>query len=367
MKKVLAIAPYSYLPYFSGGQKFIAKFFEWLSKEVELTVISVSANDLTLAKTYQSIPMLKKNFSRYYDRSLVSTITALVEKEKFDTIIIEHPYYSWLAHRIRKRTGIQFILHTHNIEYQRFRSLGRWWWPLLKWYEKRSFKKADYIYFITPEDKNFAITNWNIHPGKCFDVPFGIDINSFPADRNESKKLISEKHGIAADEKIFSFNGLLDYKPNLDALKVILDEINPLLLKQNTFRYKIIISGKGLPEEMNMLKEWAGRNIIYTGFAEDIIPYLKATDIFLNPVQSGGGVKTKMVEAIGYGAIVVATETGATGIEKDVCGENLVIVPDHDREFFAAAIITHAGASAIVPGKYYDHYSWGNIIERLVQ
>jgi hypothetical protein len=41
MKKVLAIAPYSYLPYFSGGQKFIALFFEHLGKEVELTVISV--------------------------------------------------------------------------------------------------------------------------------------------------------------------------------------------------------------------------------------------------------------------------------------------------------------------------------------
>ena len=62
MKKVLAIAPYSYLPYSSGGQKFIALFFEYLGKEVALTVISVRENDFTLSKNYRTIPLLKKSF-----------------------------------------------------------------------------------------------------------------------------------------------------------------------------------------------------------------------------------------------------------------------------------------------------------------
>ena len=50
MKKVIAIAPYSYLPYYSGGQKFIAQFFEYLGKEIDLTVISVAENDFALQK-----------------------------------------------------------------------------------------------------------------------------------------------------------------------------------------------------------------------------------------------------------------------------------------------------------------------------
>jgi polysaccharide biosynthesis protein PslH len=58
MKKVLAIAPYPYLPYFSGGQKFIAKFFEYLGNEVDLTVISVGENDFSLVKNYKIIPLL---------------------------------------------------------------------------------------------------------------------------------------------------------------------------------------------------------------------------------------------------------------------------------------------------------------------
>ncbi|MBK7560874.1 MAG: hypothetical protein IPI68_04995 [Chitinophagaceae bacterium] len=56
------------------------------------------------------------------DRTLVHKITDIVEKEKFDTLVCEHPYFAWLAFRIRKRTRIKVIIHTHNIEYQRFRS-----------------------------------------------------------------------------------------------------------------------------------------------------------------------------------------------------------------------------------------------------
>ncbi len=365
MKKVLAIAPYSYLPFFSGGQKFIARFFEWLGNETDLTVISVAENDLSLATTYKIIPLLKTSFSRYLDRSLIAKITTIVKEQGIDTIVCEHPYFAWLVFAVRKRTGVNVIIHTHNIEYQRFRSMGKWWWPVLNRYEKRSFQKADHIFFITPEDRDFAIRNWHIDEKKCVDVPFGIELQEFPGDRDQGRKQIAAKHGIDENEKIFSFNGLLDYKPNLDALTNILNNINPLLLQQEALPYKIIISGKNLPESFNELKEYAGKNIIYTGFAEDITTYLKATDIFLNPVQSGGGIKTKMVEAIGYGATVVSTQTGAVGIEKNSCGEKLAIVADNDWANFARVIEEQCSSSyQQTPAAYYQHYYWGNIIHR---
>ncbi|MBK7560873.1 MAG: hypothetical protein IPI68_04990 [Chitinophagaceae bacterium] len=56
MKKILAIAPYPYLPYFSGGQKFIAKFLEYLRNETDLTVISTDDNDWSLVKIINQGP-----------------------------------------------------------------------------------------------------------------------------------------------------------------------------------------------------------------------------------------------------------------------------------------------------------------------
>lgn len=364
MNKVLAIAPYPYLPYYSGGQKFIAKFFEQLSKKVNLTVISVTENDTALAKDYKLIPMLKKTFARYYDRSLIRKITLLIQTEKFDSIIWEHPYYAWLAKKIKARTGIKTIIHTHNIEYQRFRSLGKWWWPVLKRYERNCLRRADAVFFITAEDKNFAITKWGLDKNKCIDVPFGIDIQSYPADRPAARSIVCQEHHIDPSEKILLFNGLLKYKPNLDAVKVITDKINPLLL-QSSLRYKIIICGKDLPAEMDSLKTYTDKNIIYAGFVDNIEVYFKAADIFLNPVQSGGGVKTKIVEAIAYGASVVSTESGALGIDKAAAGHKLMTVADNNWKEFVNTIIRFPNNHGQTPQDFYDTYYWENIIKNV--
>jgi glycosyltransferase involved in cell wall biosynthesis len=366
MKKILAIAPYPYLPFFSGGQKFIAKLLEYLGKSTDLTVISTPENDWKLASTYKGLSLLKKSFSRYIDLSLIRKITKEVKENNYDTLIWEHPYYAWLAFRVRRRTGVKTIIHTHNIEYQRFRSTGRWWWPILKVYEKWCFKKADHIFFITPEDRDFAINNWKIQKEKCIDLPFGVDINAYPRDIAEYTARIKAKHQIPSEDKIMFFNGLLDYKPNLDALKAILDEINPILLTKAPFSYKILICGKRLPVEMNELKDYKDKNIIYAGFTEDIGSYYKASDIFLNPVQSGGGIKTKMVEAIAYGNTVVSTQTGAAGMDRTVCGDKLVVVKDNDWRNFAQQVIVNTGRSSVTPQAYYEYYSWENILKRVL-
>ncbi|HUR67198.1 MAG TPA: glycosyltransferase family 4 protein [Chitinophagaceae bacterium] len=367
MKKVLVIAPYTYLPYSSGGQKYIAKFLEHLGKETSLTVIGTSTNDWTLAKGYVALPLLTPSFSRYYDSSLVKKISMLIEREGHEILILEHPYMAWLAFRIRKRTGIKVIIQTHNIEYQRFRSLGKWWWPVLKEYEKRSFKKADALFFITKEDREFAIENWQLEAVKCYDVPFGIDHGNFPADREESKVIIYKRHGIRPGDVLLSFNGVLNYKPNLDALKIILTEINPRLMKQDGFHYKILISGRDLPSEMKELLAYEEKNIVFTGFAEDIEKYLEATDVFLNPVQSGGGIKTKIVEAIGYGATVVSMESGAEGLNKEVCGEKLFIIKDNDWGSFTSEIIKASNQRNSTPPGFYQYYQWQHIVTNLLE
>ena len=367
MKKLLVIAPYQYLPYFSGGQKSIAQFLDYLGRETDLTVISVPDNNVSLMRSYKHLAWLKKrSLSKYSDLGLVSKLTILIKKEKFDAIIWEHPYYAWLASIVKKRTGIKTILHIHNIEYQRFQSTGKWWWPILKIYEKRFFRIADEILFVSPDDKNFAIDNWNIKPEKCIEVAFGVEISRYPDDKEICKKAVKAIHKISDDEAILLFNGLLDYKPNLDALLTILNHINPILFHHPGFRYKIIICGKRLPEKLNDLKEHVNRNVIYAGFVNDIEMYFKGADLFLNPVQSGGGIKTKMVEGIAFGTTVITTETGAMGIHKDICGKKLVVVPDNGWNDFAAAVISHADNGEVTPGSYYEYYYWGNIVKKIL-
>lgn len=293
-------------------------------------------------------------------------ISSLIKKEKFDLVIWEHPYFTWLASIIKRRTGIKTVLHIHNIEYQRFRSTGKAWWPLLKIYEKWFFKLADQILFVSPEDKRYAIEKWKIPGGKCVEVAFGVEIREYPPDKEGCRNILRTAHNIPGTEKILLFNGLLDYKPNLDALSIILKEINTLLLQKEDFRYKIIVCGKRLPSEFHDLKDYLDKNVIYAGFVEDVELYFKGADLFLNPVQSGGGIKTKMVEAIAFGTTVVTTETGAMGIYRNICGKKLVVVPDDDWKVFAEAIFENAAMDQITPASYYEYYYWGNIVKKIL-
>lgn len=366
--RILSIIPYKILPAKLGGEKGIAVFNEYLAKEVRLTAISTSNNDPALAKGYVLSNILSDNRSRYVNFFLIKKFTQVIEKEKITHLITEHPYYAWLANLLRKRTGISWIVHSHNIEYMRSKSIGRSWWKALKWYEGWAYRNADKVFFISEDDRQYAMEHLGVKAENSLEVTYGIEIAGLPADRNGMREKIKQKHNISSDETILLFNGALYHSTNYDALKVIIEEINPyLLLLKDQFKYKIIVCGKGLPDFLNDLKDYAGRNVIYAGFVDDISMYFAAADIFLNPILSGGGVKTKAIEAIAMDCTVVSTPLGAMGINRLVCGDKLKIVDEGQWKQFADIVIASSKSTDHTPVAFYEHYYWGNIIRKVIK
>lgn len=364
--KVLSIVPYPFLPYFSGGQKLIAHFNEFLGAECELHVAGTSDNDAGLAKNCTFYPVLNNSRLRYINFFLAFPLRSLIKKKQIQTVIVEHSYYGWLGWLLKKLCRIQLVVHTHNIESQRFRTIGKSWWKLLEVYEKWVLKKADLVFCISNEDKQWMIDVLAVDATKCLLVPYGIPQQMPPADKQQNKEAVCKKHGLDANLPLLFFNGLLDYKPNLDALKVIIEKINPFLLQSNNV-YNILIAGKRLPAELNELKAYNQQHIFYAGFVDDIDAYTKAADILLNPVLSGGGVKTKMIEALGLNTSVVATESGAAGVDTTVCDAQLKIVADNDWQQFAATVLeTIQQPKAQTPTAFYEKYYWGNVVKEMI-
>lgn len=87
--------------------------------------------------------------------------------------------------------------------------------------------------------------------------------------------------------------------------------------------------------------------------------------IFLNPIISGGGVKTKAIEALAYNCKVVSTKIGALGIIRNVCGEQLKIVENEDWEKFNELLRTTLESKSETPDSFYEYYYWGNIAKRV--
>ncbi len=347
-----------------GGQKGIAFFCKYLAEQNQLTCVSVKSNDKSLAESYELIDVFNDNRLRYVNPFNLKKIKKIIVERNIKNIITEHPYMAWIGWLLKKHLKIKWFVHSHNIEYERFRTLHKWWYPSLKKYETWAYKNADAVFFVTPEDIDFAVEHKMIKRDNAFLVPYGIDIKEMPADIQQQKEKIYTLCKILSDCKLLFFNGALSYKPNTDALKFILDEINPLLLEQQ-FNYRILICGKDLPASFNQLKNYAEKNIIYGGFVDDITAYFKAADIFLNPIVTGGGVKTKVIDAISFGVTVISCKTGAAGINLKAAGNKIQIVEDGNAKAFVNTILNQPSYMFNTPQSYYAHYYWENIVSRL--
>lgn len=360
--KVLSLVSYHFLPPKMGGQKGIALFNAYLSRSVDLTCITIKNNDTSFAAGYRVKNILSNSRFRYINPSYFFLLKKNIKAEGITHLILEHPYYGWLGILLKKYCGIKLIVHSHNLEAGRFRSMGKWWWGILWHYEKMTHRRADLNFFIQDDDRDKAMADLKLDPAKCHTITYGFEMEKAPPAEEKfiARNLLRKNHSIHPDEKILLFNGTLDYLPNKEALDIILEKINPVLLSDTGFKYKIIICGNKLPAAYNKLGAYADKHIIYAGFVDDISVYFKGADIFINPVIEGGGIKTKVVEALGYDLSVISTASGAIGIPVGITGDKLKVTADGDWEEFTRQVISLDPANNI-PTTFFDHFYWGNI------
>lgn len=361
MVNVLSIVTYKIFPPKLGGQKGIALFNQYFSKEVNLSCFSIRDNDPSLAD-YKVFNEMENAKSRYINPFNFKKLKKIITENNISHVIIEHPYYGWMALLLKKFCKVKVIVHSHNIESERFRTVGKRWWKILWYYERYIHQKADFTFCITQKDQNYFHEQYQIPLEKSTVITYGISWENSPSkiERTEAKKLLLNRYSLSPQTRLFLFNGTLNYQPNLIAVKNIIEKINPLFIKKQIL-YKIIICGKGLPEEMNELKNYSGENIIYAGFVDDITEYFKGADVFINPVTEGGGIKTKLVEALGYNMNAVSTIDGAIGVEEKLCNGKLYLSSNQDWQMFADNMEISLSNSNYIGSEYFDHFYWKNI------
>ncbi|MEO9070419.1 MAG: glycosyltransferase [Ginsengibacter sp.] len=361
MANVLSIVTYKILPAKLGGQKGIALFNQYFSKQHQLFCFTIKDNDPSLA-SYKVFNLLSNHSSRYFNIFYFGMIKKIIRENNITHVICEHPYYGWMALLLKYFCKVKVIIHSHNIESERFKTLGKWWWRILRSYEKFIHSKANFTFCITGQDREYFCENYKIAYQKSAVITYGISWNEIPTAKEmaDAKDQLIKKYSLTASTHLFLFNGTLDYGPNREAVKNIVERINPLFIKKN-ISYKIIICGKGLPVEMNELKNYADQNIIYAGFVDDISVYFKGVDVFINPVTDGGGIKTKLVESLGYNLNVVSTLNGAIGVDENICNGKLLLCENTDWQSFADKMEKGINIHQNISADFFEHFYWGNI------
>ena len=359
---ITAIAPYRIYPAKMGGQKGIALFYAFLSKEVKLTLVSTRNNSHPENLHANFVPALSNSRLRYLNPFQYGFLKRLIKQHNSSHLILEHPYLGWLGAPLAYFNKLALVVHSHNIESLRFRSTGKWWWGILWNYEKWVHRRAAINFFITDEDRLFAIRKYKLKEHKCHTITYGIEWDTLhkPEKKQQARQSLQQLYGIQSHEKILFFNGTLNYKPNQDAVDNIIQHINPILLSAG-YQYKIIICGKDLPvaylKENNML----ATNVHYAGFVDDIHIHFIGADIFINPVTDGGGIKTKLVEALGHNLHAVSTSNGAIGVPVNITGGKLTIIDEAGNWPGFAKAIMEQGDNGDIPPAFFEHFFWGNI------
>lgn len=367
MANVLSIISYKIFPAKFGGQKGIANFNEYFSKHHILYCVTVKANEPNAAP-YTIINKLSNSKFRYINVFYFGLLKKIIRQNNISHLIVEHPYYGWLGVLLKNFCRVKLIIHSHNIEAERFKTTGRWWWKILWRYEKFVHAHADFTFCITENDRQYFINNYKISPDKAAVITFGISWDKAPliSEQLTARNELLKKYSLPKETVLYLFNGALDYQPNLIALKNIVEKINPLFIKKDII-YKIIICGKNLPEEMNELKEYNDQNIIYAGFVDDINIYFKGVNIFINPVTDGGGIKTKLVEALGYNLNGVSTVNGAIGVDENICNGKLLLCENNDWHGFSEKMSEAIQISQSITQDFFNCFYWDNIAKKAAE
>lgn len=365
---IAMIVPYRFVPPVNGGHKAAYGFAKYLSRVADFHCISTQNNEAAKAD-FPLTALLPEGPSKYFSPVVLWRLYRYFQQHQIRFVVLHQHFIGILLLPLILLTSVKFVIFSQNIEYQRFKSLLRWYWPIIYLSEWLVYKVAWRVQFISPDDLPIAVQQFGLKPKKCDITPYGTDQQESPteADLATARRKVTEAHQYGPDEKLIIFFGPQTYQPNLEAVDRIIHHINPWLLENMDQPYRILICGGGLPKSYHQLAEYKAKNIDYLGFVPDIDLYVKASDVMINPINTGGGVKTKVIEAIALGKTVISSYTGALGVEPEACGQKLLRVNDEDYVAYGQAIksaLQHT--SCPTPSAFYQLYYWPNAIQSLI-
>lgn len=184
-------------------------------------------------------------------------------------------------------------------------------------YERKFYPYAAQCWTLSDQDK-FGLTAFSPHL-KIYTVGLPlIDIVKPLADSTQ--------------KPVVGFIGSYGHPPNVEALHYLLADVVGRVTEQVP-DVTFLIAGRNPPAA---LQSMAGPNVSFVGFVDSLDDFYGRCSVIVAPLLSGGGVKIKVAEALGYGKAVVTTSVGAEGMAL-AHGVN-VLVADDPKAFSNAVI-----------------------------
>ena len=227
---------------------------------------------------------------------------------------------------------IPSVLQAHNVEsviWRRYAEVEPAWlkrqyiraqWQKYLANEGKAFTRVSRVVAVSETDRDEAR---RLYGDVNIDVvPNGVDTESF-----SRVERVSESRQVL-------FLGALDWRPNQDAVHVLLDEIFPRL-RRLVRDATLVVVGRN-PPPLLARKIEAREAVNLHGDVADVRPFLASSAVMSVPLRVGGGSRLKILEALASKLPVVSTRIGAEGLDAEH-GVHLTIADDYDSQAIALA------------------------------
>jgi glycosyltransferase involved in cell wall biosynthesis len=195
----------------------------------------------------------------------------------------------------------------------------------IKLQEKTVLKKADKIVVPANYLKNYFNDYFGISKEKIAVIENGVDLDLFKPEEPSMKK--KEEFGISDSDKVVVFTCPRFVAQNQISLKYLFELVPKIEDKVNNIKFLIVGGGPKL--------EPPSSNVIYTGFVNELAPYINLGDVCIAPyplsaMYGTAGAKNKIMEYFACGKPVISTEEGIRGFDDAISDHNFLLALDSD-------------------------------------
>jgi len=263
-------------------------------------------------------------------------------------------------------TAARWTVMAHNVEsliWQRYTEaepnpVKRWYvrrqWLKFERFEQWAYTACTRAVAVSPDDARLMRERFGARSPEVVDN--GVDTDYFRPQRDVDR-----------DPAKLLFLGSLDWRPNLDAVSLLLNDIFPQVRAKNPAATLALV-GRRPPD---WLKARAARTPGVRLFADvpDVRPFLATCGMLVVPLRLGGGSRLKILEALATATPVVSTRVGVEGLYL-TAGRDLIVTDspaDMPAAILAAMRFPEEAQSLAENGRRHvvAHYSWEPLAERL--
>ena len=250
------------------------------------------------------------------------TVARLLDQTEFDVVVYDFVHAAVLRPAYTQSRA-RSVCFTHNVEAEIFERhaktaagpLMRRVWASqaekMRRFEGEALRGFDSVIAVSERDGQQFSAGYGVSNPQV--IPTGVDLAFFswvaPVSPVASASPASTDAG---QPPTVVFTGSMDWAANVDGVRFFLGEVWPLVLaRQPDARFTVV--GRHPPAAL--LREAEGQpGVTFTGFVDDVRPYVRAAQAFVIPLRVGGGTRIKAFEAMAMGCPLVSTGVGIEGL-----------------------------------------------------